>query len=132
MKQSHLRSVRWISRVTYMMMIQFQFLQEGSNRILSKAKNPLCLVVTSSVVYKIYYTSICVFYIIFTSRQVQKLKNYKNPSSTSKVIDKTKLYFRMNIFSICISFEFQETRFSGESTMQCIHESCVNMNHVRM
>ena len=40
-------------------------------------------------------------------RQVQKFKNYKNPTSTSKVINKTSLNCWKNIISMCISFEFQ-------------------------
>ena len=46
-------------------------------------------------------------HILFKSRQVQKLKNYKNPTSTSKVVNKTSLNCWKNIISICISFEFQ-------------------------
>ena len=49
------------------------------NRILSKAQILL-------VLYKIYYTSIYIFYILFKSRQVQKFKNYKYQTSTSKII----------------------------------------------
>ena len=45
--------------------------------------------------------------ILFNSRQVEKFNNYNNPSSTSKVIKKTRLNFWMDLFSICISFEFQ-------------------------
>ena len=38
---------------------------------------------------QIYYTSIYIFYRLFTLSQSEKFKNYKNPSSTSKVIKKT-------------------------------------------
>ena len=65
------------------------------------------------------------------SRQVEKFKSYKNPSSTSKAINKTGLNFWINSISISISFEFQvKPGFSGESTTQCIYESCVNVNHM--
>ena len=69
------------------------------------------------------------FYILFSSRQVQKFKNFQKPTSTSKFIKKIKLIFGLFI-SIYISFEFiLEIRFSGE--LQLI-ESCANVNHVRM
>ena len=145
-------------------MKQFTFLQEGSNRILSKSKILLVLYSCEqlSIIYIIYqstyfieyfmqgnfkyprikkihqvlekitrfdqkvkilcvlqshellsskthYTSIYIFYrsILFKSKQVQKFKNYKNPTTTSRDINKTSLNFWKNIISISISFEFQ-------------------------
>ena len=54
------------------------------------------------VVYKIYYTSIYIFYILFTSRQVEKFKNYKNPPSASKVIKITRL--NLDVFNFTLYF----------------------------
>ena len=65
------------------------------------------------------------FYKLFTSRQVKIFKNYKNPSSTSKVINKTKLHFWMNLFSICIWFEFQ-----ANWNFWWIHDSNAFMSHI--
>ena len=39
-----------------------------------------------------------------------KIQEYKNPTSTSRVINKTSLKFWKNTILICISFEFQANR----------------------
>ena len=145
-------------------MKQFTFLQEGSNRILSKSKillvlysyeqlsmihiiyqstyfieyftqdnskyprikkihqilekitridqkiKFLCFLLSHELLStKIYYTSISIFYILFTSSQVQKSKNYENPRSASKVTYKTSFIIIFKLFSICNSFEFKAT-----------------------
>ena len=52
---------------------------------------------------KLYYTSIYIFYILFISRQVQKSKNYDNPTSTSKDIHtKQVLLLYLNCFLFVI------------------------------
>ena len=52
------------------------------------------------------------FYILFISRQIQKSKNYQNPTSTSKDTYKTitPIIILFKLFSICNSFEFKVTR----------------------
>ena len=59
---------------------------------------------------KIYYTSICIFHILFISRQVQKFKNYQNPTNMSKDIYKTIYIILFKLISIGDSFEFKATR----------------------
>ena len=59
-----------------------------------------------------YNTSIYIFYLLLSSRQFQKCKNYENPKSTSKDTCKTIFIILYELFSIGDSFEFnvsQET-----------------------
>ena len=58
---------------------------------------------------KIYYISIYIFYILFISRQIQKSKNYENPTSTAKVIHRTSLNSWNNLLLHHIAFEFKMT-----------------------
>ena len=58
---------------------------------------------------KINYTSIYIFYILFTSRQVQKSKNMKLQEAHQKLHTKQFLLFHLKLFSICNSFEFKAT-----------------------
>ena len=87
-----------------------QRLQCYINRILSKSKNPGGLVLMQIVVNNTHYISIYIFYILFTSRQVEEFKNYQNTSSTSKVTSKTILIILLYLFSICNTFEFKVTQ----------------------
>ena len=50
------------------------------------------------------------FYFLLISRQIQKSKNYENPTSTSKVTYKTIFMILFKLFSIGDSFEFNATR----------------------
>ena len=56
---------------------------------------------------KIYYTSIYIFHFLVISTQVQKSKNYQNPTNTSKDTYKTIFYYFINIV---FSFEFKATQ----------------------
>ena len=83
---------------------------EKTTRIDQKVKI-LCVLLSHELLStKTHYISIYIFYILFISRQVQKSKNYQNPTSTSKVINKTSLNFWIFISSICNSFEFKVTQ----------------------
>ena len=69
----------------------------------------LCVLLSHELLYtKTHYTSIYIFYILFISRQVQKSKNYENPTSTSKDT-KTIFIIIFKLFSICNSFKFKAT-----------------------
>ena len=59
----------------------------------------MCLVITWTVVYKIYYISIYIFYILFIPRQIQKSKNFENQRSTSKDTYKTTFIILFKLFS---------------------------------
>ena len=59
---------------------------------------------------KIHYTSIYIFYLLFISSQVQKSKNDENPTSISKVTNKTIFIVLFKLFSIGNSFEFNVTQ----------------------
>ena len=76
-----------------------------SNRILSKTKN-LSGIVDTNYCLQIYYTSIYIG--VYDSHQ-GKLNNSRimRIHQVSIVSNKTKLYFWMNLFSICTSFKFQ-------------------------
>ena len=62
---------------------------EKITRCDQKVKIVCALLLHELLSTKLHYTSIYIFYILFISRQVQKSKNYENPTSTSKVIKKT-------------------------------------------
>ena len=54
----------------------------------------LCVLLSHELLStKTHYISIYFFNVFFISTQVQKSKNYQNPMSTSKVINKTSLNF---------------------------------------
>ena len=57
-----------------------------------------------------YTTHQFTFLFIIISRQIQKSKNYQNPTSTSKDTYKTILLILFKLFSIGASFEFKATR----------------------
>ena len=59
---------------------------------------------------KLYYTSIYIFYLLFSSRQFQKCINYQNPASTSQDTCKTIFIILFKLFSIGNSFKFKTTR----------------------
>ena len=62
---------------------------ERITRIYEKVKIICVLYSHELLCTKIYYTSIFIFYVLFTSRQVPESKNYQNTSNISKVIKKT-------------------------------------------
>ena len=71
----------------------------------------LCVLLSHELLCtKLYYTSIYILSLLYISRQVQKCKNYENPTSTSKVTYKTVFIALFRLFSICNSFEFKATR----------------------
>ena len=73
---------------------------EKITRIDQKVKI-LCVLLSHELLStKIYYTSIYIFYILFISRQVQKSKNYQNPTNTSKDTYKTIFIILFKLFSI--------------------------------
>ena len=100
-------------------MKQFTFLQEGSNRILSKSKNPS----------DTHYISICIFYLFFTSRQLQEFKNYQITSSTSKVTSTT-IFIVLLIFVLHLNFK--QLGFLCGPMTQHTCQSHGNVNHMRM
>ena len=97
----------WCEAANIATMLDNILVHEQNNRNLSNFKI-LCVLLSHELLStKIYHTSIYIFYILFTSRQVQEFKNYQNPSSTSKVTSKTNLIILLNLFSICNTFEFR-------------------------
>ena len=84
--------------------------KRGVTGFYQESQNPLCLVVTRIVVYKIYYTSIYIFYILCIGRQIQISKNYQNPTSTSRDTRKTIFIILFKLFSIGDSYKFKATQ----------------------
>ena len=64
----------------------------------------LCVLLSHELLHTklYYYTSIYIFYLLFISRQVQKSKNYENPTSTSKLQAKQFLLFCLSCFVFVI------------------------------
>ena len=61
----------------------------------------LCVLLSHELLHtKLYNTYI--FYLLFISRQVQKSKNYENPTSTSKLQAKQFLLFCLTCFVFVI------------------------------
>ena len=60
--------------------------------------------------YTIYQFTYFIYYSVFISRQVQKCKNYENPTSTSKDTRKTIFIILFKLISIGDSFEFKATQ----------------------
>ena len=71
----------------------------------------LCVLLSHELLStKIYYTSICLKFLLVIPRQFQKSKNYQNPTSTSKDTSKTLFIILLTLFSIGNSFKFKGTR----------------------
>ena len=83
---------------------------EKITRIDKKVKIHCVLISHELLSKKIYYTSIYIFYLLLISRQIQKPKNYQNPTSTSKDTCKTIFIILFKLSSIGDSFEFEATR----------------------
>ena len=83
---------------------------EKITRIDKKIKIHCVLLSHELLSTEIYYSSIFIFYILFISRQIQKSKNYQNPTSTSKDTYKTIFKILFKLFSIGDSLEFKATR----------------------
>ena len=79
----------------YIMTYNSYSYKRGVTEFYQESQNPFCLVVTLIVVYKKYYTSIYIFYILFISRQIQRSKNYQNPTNTSKDTYKNNYLFKL-------------------------------------
>ena len=71
------------------------------------SKNPLCLVITSIIVYK---NTIYIFSLLFISRQFQKSNNDVNPTCTLGDTHKTIFIILFKLFSIGDSFKFKATQ----------------------
>ena len=59
-----------------------------------------------------------------------KIQELQELTMYIKSYQENKTEFWINFISLSISFEFHS--FSGEPTTQCICESCVNVNPMRM
>ena len=95
----------------------------------------LCVLLSHELLStKTHYISIYIFY-IFISRQVQKSKNYENPTSMPKVTYKTIFIVLFKLFSICHSFELKVTQIYRSSTtdlVMCQYESHENVKEYFM
>ena len=81
---------------------QLIFLQEGSNKILSRESKSFVSCSHMNCCLQEHTTyQFTKFYLLFISRQVQEFKNYQNPSSTSKDTYKTIFIILFNLFHIC-------------------------------
>ena len=97
-----------------------------------KQKRPKSFVSYELLSTKIYYTSIGIFYILFTSRQVQEFKNYQKIIKYIKCYMQNNLNILLNLFSICNTFEFKVTQISGEPVTQHTCQSHANASHMKM
>ena len=92
-------------------MKQFTFLQEGSNRILSKSKNPSGLVLMCEKLLKYtLHINLHILLIILYKATSKIQESRKSNKSTSKVTSKTILIILFNLFFICYTFGFQATQ----------------------
>ena len=81
------------SNIKYPRIKKIHQILEKITRIDQKVKI-LCVLLSHELLStKINYTSIYIFYILFISRQIQKFKNYQNPTSTSEVTQEYKTIF---------------------------------------
>ena len=80
-----------------------------SQDLIKKSKSFVSCYHMNCYLQKLYYTSFYIFYILCILRQVQKSKNYENPTSTSKATSKTIFIILFNWFCICNSSEFKVT-----------------------
>ena len=85
-----------------MMMIQFIFLQEEVTGFYQRPKFFWSCSHMNCCLQNVLHINLHIIYFSqVKSRQVETFKNYKNPSSTSKVIMKPRLKFWMNHFYLC-------------------------------
>ena len=87
------------SNIKYPRIKKIHQILEKITRIDQKVKI-LCVLLSHELLStKINYTSIYIFYILFISRQIQKSKNYQNPTSISEVTSKTIFIILFKLFS---------------------------------
>ena len=83
-------------------------LEKITRRIDQKVKI-LCFLLSHELLStKTPYILIYIFYTLFISRQVQKSKNYENPTSTSRATNKTIFLFHLNCFLFVIHLNLKK------------------------